>query len=512
MSNHDVWPPRLPKICGADVELGNFVLGGRGGEDTAAIAAQALLQRIDGVSSKRRTGCQCASCVARRAALAESDGTDTNLSSMFDPQDRERRFLRENGGCAYIDLDHLEVCLPEVWSPFDHVAAWHAMLRIARGAQIAANARRRGGRIQVLVNNRDGRGNSYGSHLNVLITRRAWNHLFSRRMHYLLYLAAYQVSSIVITGQGKVGSENGQPAATFQLSQRADFIETLTGAQTTYFRPIVNARDEPLCGAESRDDAAPARLHSIFFDSTLCHVASLLKIGVLQIVLAMIEAERVNPDLVLDDPLAALAMWSRNPSLDVAATLASGKRVTAVELQRRFFEDVMAFAESGELDAVVPRAREVLTHWDEVLRLLDARDLGALTPKLDWVLKLSLLDRAMSTRSSLDWDSPEIRHLDHVYSSLDPEDGLYWACERRSAVDRVVSDDAIAHFTSEPPADTRAWDRAMLLRALPADQIEDVNWDVVRVQQPGAGVAQTISLPHPARRCVEEPEVSHEIS
>jgi len=50
-----------------------------------------------------------------------------------DPQDRGRRFLPTNGGCAYIDLDHLELALPETLSAFDHVAYWRAMLHVARG-------------------------------------------------------------------------------------------------------------------------------------------------------------------------------------------------------------------------------------------------------------------------------------------------------------------------------------------------------------------------------------------
>src|SRR5207245_816604 len=105
-----------------------------------------------------------------------------------------------------------------------------------------------GQRIHVLVNNSDGRGNAYGSHLNFLVTRRAWDNIFERKLHHMLYLASFQVSSIVYTGQGKVGSENGMPAVAFQLSQRADFFETLTGMQTTHERPIVNSRDEALCG------------------------------------------------------------------------------------------------------------------------------------------------------------------------------------------------------------------------------------------------------------------------
>src|SRR5205823_1326504 len=157
---------------------------------------------------------------------------------------------------------------------------WHAMLRIARDALAAANAKLPAGQtIHVLVNNSDGRDNAYGSHLNFLITRREWDNIFVRKLHHMLYLAAFQVSSIVYTGQGKVGSENGMPAVAFQLSQRADFFETLTGMQTTHERPIVNSRDEALCGERPSSygtrSVSPssdlARLHCIFFDNTLCH-------------------------------------------------------------------------------------------------------------------------------------------------------------------------------------------------------------------------------------------------
>jgi Pup amidohydrolase len=501
------WPPLLPKICGADVELGNFIIGADGPAGTPGAAANALLRQIDGVpaSSARAVlaSCTCSQCTARR----EAEATGEPVTSVFDPQDQGRRFLVENGGCAYIDLEHLELCLPEVRSAFDHVACWHAMLRIARRALMAANAADRGGRqIQVLVNNRDGKGNSYGSHLDFLITRRAWDNIFCRRMHYLLYLAAYQVSSIVFTGQGKVGAENGQPPAAFQLSQRADFCETLTGLQTTFNRPIVNSRNEPLC--------AEARLHSIFFDSTLCHVASLLKVGVMQIVLAMIEAERVNPDLVVEDPLEALATWSRDPSLQQRVRLASGGAVTAVELQRRFFDDACEFAASGALEGVVPRAAEILTRWNDTLRLLEARDFAALAPRLDWVLKLSLIDRARRQRPDLDWDAPALRHLDHVYSSLDPADGLYWACEQGRAVELVVSDAAIERFMREPPEDTRAWTRAMVLRAFDRDRIVSVDWDAISVRDGRLGTTvRRIEMPNPAelgRGDVESAEASHE--
>ena len=526
----------VPKLLGADVEVGNFLAGVARPGGTGSEASRALLREFDGVPAKRwqpapspdprvasggrswdgshATGpadhladdVPTADHAASREAVGTSSHTWDNsyrsysgystaypAASSSDLQDQGRTFLPGNGGCAYIDLDHLELALPETRSAFDHVACWHAMLRLTRQAMETANhgARARGERVAVLVNNSDGLGHSYGGHLNLLVTRRAWDNIFSRRLQYLLYLASFQASAIVITGQGKVGSENGRPPAPFQLSQRADFVETLVGPQTTYDRPLVNSRDEPLCGgrhawgAHGADANHPgnhlARLHVIFFDSNLCHVACLLKAGMMQIVLAMIEAEQVDPHLFLEDPLDALVRWSRDPGLTSRARVASGRRYTAVELQRRYFEAAARFVEQGRCEGLVPEARRIVALWDDTLTLLEARDIDALAPRLDWALKLSMLERARARRPDLEWDAPELKQLDHMYASLDRSAGLYWAYERGGAVEQVVLESRIARFVSAPPEDTRAWTRAMLLRRADGDEtLEEVDWDRMR--------------------------------
>ena len=91
-----------------------------------------------------------------------------------------------------------------------------------------------------------------------------------------------------------------------------------------------------------------------------------------------------------------------------------------------------------------------------------------------------------------------MKMLDHRYASLDPDDGLYWAYERAGAIERVVSDDAIAHFETEPPADTRAWTRAMLLRLAGRRRIESIDWDWIRFTPvPGDWVAEQVDLADP---------------
>ena len=477
--------PRLPKLCGADIELGNFVLGVPGRE-TGAMASRALLAEIDGLPRRQSTGCRSTyegswSSYGCGKTKSGDDGWEDRDLGGWQPQDWGRKFLATNGGCVYIDLDHLELCLPEVTSAWDHAAAWHAMLRIARGAMDAANARLPEGRaIQVLVNNSDGHGHSYGSHLDFLVTRRVWDNIVRRKPHYLGWLASFQASSIVYTGQGKAGAENGAAEVPFQISQRADYFETLLGTQTTFDRPIVNSRDENLCGNSRRSDdpAAPARLHVIFFDNTLAHVSSVLKVGAMQLALAMMEGERVNPSLVLDDPLAAVGEYSRDPTLRARSRMAAGGAATAVELQFRFLEEAKRFAAEGGFAGFVPRAGEILELWEDTLERLRGGDWMGLARRLDWVMKMRLLERAMKQRPGLDWDSPEIRHLDQVYASLGP-DGLYWAYERSGFAERLVDEERIAHFCAEPPADTRAWTRAMLLRAAHPEWVDSVDWDSI---------------------------------
>ncbi len=460
-------PRSIPKLCGADIELGNFILGVADPAGSPATAARVLLRQIDGLP-------------VRRTYSAYGYGYTTSDSA----QDWGRKFLPANGGCAYIDLSHLELCLPEVVSAYDHVACWHAMLRIAQDALEGANGEQPAERpIQVLVNNCDGRV-SYGSHLNFMVTRRTWDNLFHRRLHQALYLAAYQTSSIIFTGQGKVGCQNQTSSVPFQISQRADWFETLIGPHTTFERPILNSRDEPLCGTGTGDstDAGPARLHVIFFDNTLCHVSSLLKVGVTQMILAMIEADAIDPGLLLDDPLDAVGTWSHDPGLQQRARLASGQSTTAVELQLRFLEAAALFQSRQGFDPVVPRADEILSMWSQTLGWLEARDFDRLAPRLDWVLKQQILERALALNPTLDWNSPELVHLDYLYSSLNPEEGLYWAYERQGLLDMVVGSEEIDHFVNQPPDDTRAWTRAMLLRHAGPDDVDEVNWDRVRVR------------------------------
>lgn len=509
----------VPKVCGGDIELGNFLEGRAGAGSYGYEASRALLKEMPGIdaspvgyygggwSGSTYPGDGGASGSGRGDRASSSSSSDlaggdyATASGQrtcgggygswgygggggfgYDPQDWGRKFIPANGGCAYIDLNHLEICTPEVLSAHDFVASFHGMLRIVRDARDQANAKLDPGEvIQVLVNNRDSQGASFGSHLNFLVTAPCFENIFHHKLHYMLYLASYLASGIIFTGAGKVGSDNDRPEVDYQISQRADFFQILMGSQTTHNRPLINSRDEALCGSalfSGRDSPAERfrRLHIIVCDNGLAHVATLLKVGATQIFLAMMEQE-CPPRMIIDHPLVALWSWSRNPQTPMR--LASGRRYTAAEVQLAILEEARAFVDAGRADGLVPRAKEILELWADTVEKLSGNDLGPLVSRLDWVLKRAILERAIA-RHRLRWDSPEVRHLDHLYSSLDAEDGLYWAYERSGAVERVVSAGDIERFVHEPPGDTRAYLRAHVLRRVNPEALQHVDWDRIQ--------------------------------
>jgi Pup amidohydrolase len=456
------------KVLGADFELANALEGPDRTERNVHEAARRLLEEIPGYPRRRSW-----------------HGTTIEWG---------RRFLASCGGSAYIDSDHLEINLPEHTRAEDHAAILHAGLRIARGAQVAATAKLQpGDRLNVMASVSDGQ-QSWGHHLNVMVRRELFDDLFTRRPHLAGFLATHLATATVFTGQGQVGAGNGQAACDFQLSQRADWFEELVGHQTTYRRPLLNLRDEPHAGN------GLARMHIIFFDNVLCPVANYLKAGTTQLVLAMAEAGWADPGLLLDDPLAAAAVVSRDLSLRHLLPLARrGRPWSAVEVQKALAERAAEFVASGEVGESVPGAQAIVDFWHSTLDLLARRDLPALARRCDWALKYLLLDRQRGRRG-LSWQSAEVKCLDLRYASLDPDEGFFWQMAAAGLVDDLPAPERVQRFCNEPPDDTRAYLRAHVLRRF-GDQVLDLDWDKVRfaVQTDRSWSAHaTLPMPDPA--------------
>jgi proteasome accessory factor A len=149
-----------------------------------------------------------------------------------------------------------------------------------------------------------------------------------------------------------------------------------------------------------------------------------------------------------------------------------------VEVQRALADLAGEFVSSGAAAELVPGAEAIVGCWRETLEMLVKRDLGALARRCDWALKLLLLDR-QRTRRNLSWQAPEIRALDLLFSSLDPQEGLFWQMAAAGLVENMPAPETVERFHHEPPEDTRAYLRAHVLRRF-GNHVVHMDWDRVR--------------------------------
>jgi len=363
------------------------------------------------------------------------------------PSQQDNRAINKvlaNGGRLYVDGAHPEYSTPEVSNARDLVLFEKAGERLLDRCREAANATLPAHQQLLLYkNNSDGKGNSYGYHENYLVSRRLG---FDRLVE---GLTPFLVSRIVFCGAGKVGSENGTEPCDYQLSQRADFFETLIGLDTMAKRPIINTRDEP-----HADEEKYRRLHVIVGDSNMSELTTYLKVGTTAIVLALVEDGCIRKDLALEDPVRAIKEISHDTTCRRKVRLKRGKEFSAVELQREYLELALEYYATAEASAQVA---DLLERWQAVLDRL-AEDPLSCHRELDWVIKKELLTSYMA-KKGIGFDDQRISMLDLQYHDLRRDKGLFYRLEREGYVERLCTDAEILEAIGTPPADTRAYFR-----------------------------------------------------
>src|ERR1700710_1387487 len=321
-------------------------------------------------------------------------------------------------------------------------------------------------KLQLYKNNVDGKGASYGSHENYLMSRQT---PFSS---IIAGLTPFLVSRQVITGSGRVGIGPGGDEPGFQLSQRADYIEVEGGLETTPKRGIINPRDEPHADADKY-----RRLHVIIGDANLAETSTYLKVGTTSLVLDLIEEGPAHgldlSDLALARPVHAVHVVSRDPSLRATIALSDGRELTALALQRIYLDRVAKLVDNRDAD---PKASRVVQTWADVLDLLE-RDPTECAEILDWPAKLRL-PGGFRQRENLAWSAPRLHLVDLQYSDVRLDKGLYNRLVARGSMKRLVTEQQGLHAGANPPTDTRAYFRGECLRRFGAD-IAAASWDSV---------------------------------
>lgn len=392
----------------------------------------------------------------------------TDTGAAMPPDEVARRLFRRvvewgrssnvflpNGSRLYLDVgSHPEYATAECDTVRELIATDRAGERImgelVDDAQRQLDADGVAGRIHLLKNNTDSVGNSYGCHENYLVRRRGD---FARLADVLV---PFLITRQIMVGAGKVLPVGA--GAIYCFSQRADHMWEAVSSATTRSRPIINTRDEPHADAEHY-----RRLHVIVGDSNMAEPTTLLKVGSADLILRMIEAGSAAKDLTLENPMRAIREVSHDLSARTPIALATGKTITAIDLQREYLARVSAFLAGGTAEHAAHDAA-VIELWGRVLDALESDDFASIETEIDWAIKLSVL-RRYQERLGVELADPRIARLDLAYHDISRTQGLYHKLADAGLVTRIVSEAEVETAQTCPPQTTRAKLRGDFVKA-----------------------------------------------
>ena len=361
----------------------------------------------------------------------------------------------ENGARFYNDHGHPEYATPECADLRSLVAHDKAGELVAlECAQIYAA--KIGKSVQIFKNNTDFHGASYGSHESYLLRRGvSWDDVTRN-------LAPFLATRIVFCGAGKVGCEEKGVEVPFQISQRADFFQTLQSVDTLHNRPLVNTRDEPHADANKF-----RRLHVISGDANMSQWAIALRAGTTNLVAALVESGWSFP-LELRDPVRAIKTLSRDQNFSWKI-----ENTDAISVQRLYLDA------AAKLD--LPGSEWILAEWDEALRDLEA-DFWRLSDRADWVAKRALLEGFVEAEN-LDWtrDRETLQSLDLAYCNVDEAESLYGALVENGQMRELVSREEIEAAQTTPPENSRAKARGEFVKSR-ASEVARISWGAVELK------------------------------
>ncbi|MGJ3509267.1 Pup--protein ligase [Enemella sp. A6] len=400
---------------------------------------------------------------------------------------RTSNVFLENGSRVYLDVgSHPEYATGEcdsVPQVVVHDRAGELILHdLALGAEQQLAAEQITSRIHLFKNNVDSYGHSYGCHENYLVRRTGD---FSR---YADLLVPFLVSRTLLCGAGLLAPDD-RGRSVYQLSQRADHMWEAVSSATTRSRPMINTRDEP-----HADPERYRRLHVIVGDSTMAEPTTALKLGSCEYVLRVIESGRAMRDLRLEHPVRAMRRISADPTGRTPVRLASGRTITALELQAEYLTAAQQIAEEDP-HPTDPWLGRVMELWQRGLTAIESDNLSLVDTELDWVIKQRLLQR-YADRDGLALDDPRLAQISLAYHDIAPDRGLHRLLETAGAAARWTTPEEVTEARTLAPQTTRAALRGRFIAAArEAGVAYAVDWTNLRVTE-GAG-ARTVMCKDP---------------
>ncbi len=353
-------------------------------------------------------------------------------------------------------------------------------------------------------------------------------------------LVSFLVTRPILTGSGRVVFSEGGTG--YELSQKAECIGSVCRVYwDEASKPLIDIKTfvlDPWAVFQARK-----RLHILGSDSNMSEVTNRLRSGTTGLVLGMIEAGVSFERLRLRDPVKALRTVSRDIRLSERLPLADGGSLTALEIQRAYFDEAKRFYLGREM--ADERTVAFLKEWESALSALSENPF-LLYKDLDWVAKLDLIEQALRGKGGLASLAPwstwieklaetvaledaqtdegarlavekeltpkesadlaarlsaagkthrdliemvgmwlQARKIDLRYHEIDLEEGYYYQLAAEGLARRITDDAAVAEAITRPPRGTRAWVRGAFIRLCRERGMDArANWKELWVRTP----------------------------
>ena len=451
---------------------------------------------------------------------------------------RSTNLFLPNGGRLYLDIGaHPEYATAECVRVRDLVAQDQAGRAIlADMARIAAARLAQEGiaaRFHLLANNTDSAGHTYGCHESYSVPRSLLDvtddATRASSETTMAVLTSFLATRPVLVGSGRplgAGAANGNmdgpgagdEEAAWGLSPRAPHLKTLTSADTTGQRALVNTRDEP-----HADAVRLRRLHVTCADTTMAEPTTGLRSAVTLLLLDALEAGWDFTDLSLTDPLATLSALGESSWGDVPAATIDGRRLTAVDIQEAFLERLASYLDDTGVPDFLRGAEHLLEDLaPRVISALRHHDAASIDTEIDWAIKRRLMRAQRERHPRLSGEVLEAlrSRVDLAYHDLNAETGLAPRLTAQGAMARLCEPEEIERAHHVPPMTRAALRGAFVAACLEVGADFSVTWESLRLDSPPTApvdLSDPLATVHEAAEALTErvkhlrPEEMHRI-
>ncbi|MFW7379053.1 MAG: proteasome accessory factor PafA2 family protein [Oligoflexus sp.] len=293
---------------------------------------------------------------------------------------------------------------------------------------------------------------------------------------------AFLLTRMMITGAGSLEEEG-----VFRLSEKSSAV-------TNRRRQSIHRMDKPLfdCGNLIKEYelavwemfllrfesfrnlfARRQRFQVSFSDSNRCQFAEFLKLGLTGLVVRMADEGYLDDAPQINNPREALAIVSREDSLEKMIPLQNGGEMSVMDIQRWYLRRMQEIVKD-EHELLDLEVLELLRLWEETLDRL-ASDPLSLIGRIDWITKKYLLSEAGG-----DLDFWARKKIDIRYHELGA--GYFEVIQERGLTLDLYGSDEIEEAVTRPSSPKRVKLRSRLIKSLALQQKPmTVSWSQIKI-------------------------------